>query len=150
MEAHLSLQRQAAQHCPLTKSGPVYAGPDFFISSLDKTPVSEYDCTVRTLPPRGVYAKETEVADMMADPKTVTRLLKTARGQLDGILKMVEENRYCIDISQQIMATEAILNRANKEILAAHLKHCVQEASSDEERAAKIDEFTQTLGRILK
>ena len=87
---------------------------------------------------------------MMADAKTVTRLLKTARGQLDGILKMVEEDRYCIDISQQIMATEAILNRANKEILAAHLKHCAQEASSDEERAAKIDEFAQTLGRILK
>lgn len=87
---------------------------------------------------------------MMADAKTVTRLLKTARGQLDGILKMVEDDRYCIDISQQIMATEAILNRANKEILAAHLKNCVQEAASDEERAAKIDEFTQTLGRILK
>ena len=44
---------------------------------------------------------------------------------MDGIIKMVEENRYCIDISQQLMATEAILNRANKEILAAHLKHCV-------------------------
>ena len=87
---------------------------------------------------------------MMADAKTVTRLLKTARGQLDGILKMVEEDRYCIDISQQIMATEAILNRANKEILAAHLKHCVQEAASPEERSAKIDEFVQTLGRILK
>ncbi|WP_294551022.1 metal-sensing transcriptional repressor [uncultured Pseudoflavonifractor sp.] len=87
---------------------------------------------------------------MVADAKTVTRLLKTARGQLDGILKMVEENRYCIDISQQIMATEAILNRANKEILAAHLKHCVQEAASDAERAAKINEFTQTLDRILK
>ena len=68
---------------------------------------------------------------MMADEKKVLRLLKTARGQMDGIIKMVEENRYCIDISQQLMATEAILNRANKEILAAHLKHCVQEAASD-------------------
>ncbi|MBM6723517.1 MULTISPECIES: metal-sensing transcriptional repressor [Oscillospiraceae] len=87
---------------------------------------------------------------MMADTKTILRLLKTARGQMDGILKMVEENRYCIDISQQLMATEAILNRANKEILAAHLKHCVQEAASPEERSAKIDEFVQTLGRILK
>lgn len=87
---------------------------------------------------------------MMADTKTILRLLKTARGQMDGILKMVEENRYCIDISQQLMATEAILNRANKEILAAHLKHCVQEAGSPEERSAKIDEFVQTLGRILK
>ncbi len=86
---------------------------------------------------------------MMADEKKISRLLKTARGQLDGILKMVEENRYCIDISQQLMATEAILNRANKEILAAHLKHCVQCAASEEERVAKIDEFVSTLDRIL-
>ncbi len=87
---------------------------------------------------------------MMADTKTVLRLLKTARGQLDGIIKMVEDDRYCIDISQQVMATEAILNRTNKEILAAHLKHCVQEAASPEERNQKIEEFVQTLGRILK
>ena len=87
---------------------------------------------------------------MMADEKKVLRLLKTARGQMDGIIKMVEENRYCIDISQQLMATEAILNRANKEILAAHLKHCVLEAASDAERGQKIDEFVSTLGRILK
>ena len=87
---------------------------------------------------------------MMADEKKVLRLLKTARGQMDGIIKMVEENRYCIDISQQLMATEAILNRANKEILAAHLKHCVQCAASEEEREAKIDEFVSTLDRISK
>ena len=68
---------------------------------------------------------------MMADEKKILRLLKTARGQMDGIIRMVEENRYCIDIAQQLMATEAILNRANKEILAAHLKHCVQEAARD-------------------
>ena len=86
---------------------------------------------------------------MMADEKKISRLLKTARGQLDGILKMVEENRYCIDISQQLMATEAILNRANKEILAAHLKHCVQEAASATERGEKIDEFVKALERIL-
>ena len=52
----------------------------------------------------------------MADKKQVTRLLKTARGLIDGILKMVEEDRYCIDISHQIMASEAILKRANKEV----------------------------------
>lgn len=87
---------------------------------------------------------------MMADQKTVTRLLKTARGQLDGILKMVEDDRYCIDISQQVMATEAILKRVNKEILAAHLKHCVKEADTEQEREEKIDEFVSTLGKILK
>lgn len=87
---------------------------------------------------------------MMADQKTVLRLLKTARGQLEGIIKMVEDDRYCIDISQQVMATGAILNKVNKEILAAHLKHCVKEAGSEQEREEKIDEFVSTLGKILK
>ena len=87
---------------------------------------------------------------MMADQKTVLRLLKTARGQMDGIIKMVEEDRYCIDISQQLMATEALLNRANQEILAAHLKHCVKTASTEAEREQKIDELIGMLGKLLK
>ena len=87
---------------------------------------------------------------MMADKATIQRLLKTARGQLDGILKMVEDDRYCIDISHQLMATEAVLNRANKEILAAHLKHCVNEASTPEDREEKIDELIAALGKIMK
>ena len=87
---------------------------------------------------------------MVADQKKVLRLIKTARGQLDGILKMVEEDRYCIDISQQVMATEALLNRVNREILSAHLKCCVNEAATPQEREEKIDEFVSTLGKILK
>lgn len=87
---------------------------------------------------------------MMAEQKTVLRLLKTARGQIDGILKMVEEDRYCIDISTQVMAAEAMLNRANKEILTAHLKHCVNTAQTQEEREEKIDELVDMLGKILK
>jgi DNA-binding FrmR family transcriptional regulator len=86
----------------------------------------------------------------MADQKKVLRLLKTARGQLDGIIKMVENDRYCIDISQQLLATEALLNRVNKEILSAHLKHCVNEAQTPQEREEKIDELISTLGKILK
>ena len=101
-------------------------------------------CRRSRLHPRGV------LSTMMADEKKILRLLKTARGQMDGIIRMVEENRYCIDISQQLMATEAIRNRANKEILSAHLKHCVREAASEEERSQKIDEFVTTLGHILK
>lgn len=87
---------------------------------------------------------------MMADHNTVLRLLKTARGQMDGIIKMVEEDRYCIDISTQVMAAEAMLNRANKEILTAHLKHCVNTAQTQEEREQKIDELVDMLGKILK
>ena len=40
---------------------------------------------------------------MMADHKSVTRMLKTARGQIDGILRMVEEDRYCVDISTRAL-----------------------------------------------
>lgn len=87
---------------------------------------------------------------MMADHQKILRLLKTARGQLDGIVKMVEEDRYCIDISTQLMATEAILKRANREILAAHLEHCVKNAVTEEDRQQKIDELVDTLGRLLK
>jgi DNA-binding FrmR family transcriptional regulator len=86
---------------------------------------------------------------MMADQKTVLRLLKTARGQIDGIIKMVEDDRYCLDISQQISAADAMLRRVNKEILTAHLKHCVEHAQTDEERSEKIDEFVNTLGKLL-
>lgn len=86
---------------------------------------------------------------MMADQKTVLRLLKTARGQIDGIIKMVEDDRYCMDISQQVLAADALLRRANKEILTAHLKHCVEHAESDKERADKIDELVAALGKLL-
>ena len=87
---------------------------------------------------------------MVADAKKISRMLKTARGQLDGILKMVEEDRYCVDISQQVMATEALLNRVNREILSAHLRGCVRQAGSMEEREAKMEEMVATLDKILK
>lgn len=87
---------------------------------------------------------------MMADKQQISRLLKTARGQLDGILKMVDEDRYCMDISQQLMATEALLNKINKEILTAHLKHCVSNADSQAERDQKVDELVTMLGKIMK
>ena len=87
---------------------------------------------------------------MMADKAYVTKLLKTARGQLDGILKMVEEDRYCIEISTQLMATEAMLNKVNKEILTAHLKHCVSNAETQEERDQKVDELVHMLAKLMK
>ena len=65
---------------------------------------------------------------MKADHAQVNRLLKTARGQIDGILKMVEEDRYCLDVSSQIMAAQSILKKANRMVLRAHMDCCVREA----------------------
>lgn len=89
---------------------------------------------------------------MRADKQTVTRLLKTARGQLDGILAMVEEDRYCIDISNQILATQALLSRTNKEILKAHLRGCVCDAfeAGGDEAQAKIDELLRVMDKLQK
>ena len=64
--------------------------------------------------------------DLKADEVKINRLLKTARGQVDGILKMVEDDRYCIDISNQIMATVAILNKVNQEVLHGHIDSCLK------------------------
>ena len=87
---------------------------------------------------------------MMADKQKVSKLLKTARGQIDGILKMIEEDRYCVDISNQIMATQAVLKKANMEVLTAHCKGCVAAADTAEEKAEKSDEMIALLSKLIK
>ncbi len=87
---------------------------------------------------------------MRADKKNVTRLLKTARGQLDGLLKMVEEDRYCIDISNQLMATQAILKKINREVLNAHLGGCVADALGQEEAGEKVNEIMMIIEKLSK
>ena len=87
---------------------------------------------------------------MKAEKSKVAPLLKTARGQIDGILNMIEEGRYCIDISHPLMATTALLNKANREVLSAHLKNCVRHARSEQEMDEKIDELIEIMGKVLK
>jgi DNA-binding FrmR family transcriptional regulator len=87
---------------------------------------------------------------MKADRTKVTRLLKTARGQLDGLVKMVEEDRYCVDISNQIMATQAILRTANREIIRAHLGSCVKEAFEQGNEEEKIEELLALFEKLTK
>lgn len=87
---------------------------------------------------------------MKANKSQVTRLLKTARGQIDGILKMIDDDRYCIDISNQIMSTQAILKRANKEIIGAHMKHCVHDAINSDEAESKVEEMIGIIDQLLK
>ena len=62
---------------------------------------------------------------MQADKDKTLRKLKTVRGQLDGLIKMVEDDRYCIDISNQIMGSISILKNINSDVLSSHLEHCV-------------------------
>lgn len=88
---------------------------------------------------------------MKADKVQISRLLKTAKGQIDGILKMVEDDRYCIDICNQVMATESILHKVNKEILRAHMESCVKDAFTDGDGGKdKINEIIAIIDKIAK
>lgn len=87
---------------------------------------------------------------MKADKEKVSRLLRTARGQIDGILKMIEEDRYCIDISNQIIATEAILHKADREVLHAHIDVCVNEAIETGNTRDKLEEIRSIIDKLTK
>lgn len=87
---------------------------------------------------------------MKADKDNINRLLKTAAGQIEGIGRMVDEDRYCIDISNQIMAVQSILKKANNEILKAHMHMCVKEAFEDGSEEEKIDEIISLINKVSK
>lgn len=87
---------------------------------------------------------------MRADRAKVSRLLKTARGQIDGILNMLEEDRYCIEISNQIMATEAILRKVNQEVLHGHIDSCLKEAVETGNTAEKLEEIRSIIDKLTK
>ena len=87
---------------------------------------------------------------MRADKEKINLLLKTARGQMDGLLKMVDEDRYCIDISNQLMATQAILRSINRMILHAHLEGCVQESMTESDGRQKIEEIMKIVDKLSK
>ena len=87
---------------------------------------------------------------MRADHAQVTRLLKTARGQIDGILKMVEEDRYCLEVSSQIMAAQSILKKANRMVLKAHMNSCVKEAVESGDPEEKLEELAALLDKLAE
>lgn len=85
---------------------------------------------------------------MKADNKKVTRKVNIAKGQIDGIAKMIKDNAYCLDISNQILAVIAVLKSVNHEILNAHLQHCIF-TSTPNEIKTKLDEIDALLKRIV-
>ncbi|EOR19872.1 MULTISPECIES: metal-sensing transcriptional repressor [Clostridium] len=75
--------------------------------------------------------------------------LKTAKGQIEGIIKMIEEDRYCIDISNQIFAAQSLLKKANLIILENHLSHCVKDAFINGNGDEKINEIMKVLDKVI-
>ncbi|MFC7052518.1 metal-sensitive transcriptional regulator [Hansschlegelia quercus] len=77
--------------------------------------------------------------------------LNRIEGQVRGITRMLEEDRYCIDVVTQISAVRAALKRVEEEILKDHVGHCVEDAiqSGDkDEQRQKVAELVHVLGRV--
>lgn len=87
---------------------------------------------------------------MKADHTQVAQLLKTARGQIEGILKMVEEDRYCLEISTQISAAVSVLKKANRAVLRDHMDCCVRQAVADGTADSKLDELALLLDKLAE
>jgi DNA-binding FrmR family transcriptional regulator len=78
--------------------------------------------------------------------------LKRIEGQVRGIQKMVEEDRYCADIMTQISSVNEALRSVGKELMKNHLKHCAATAirSSEEEATAMYDEIVDLMYKAGK
>ena len=86
---------------------------------------------------------------MMADHAAVLRYLRTARGQIDGIIKMVEDDRDCSEVLIQLAAVESAIRSTSRQILRNHMETCVTAAiqQNDEET---LSELYRAIDELLK
>ena len=85
--------------------------------------------------------------------KAVSVRLRRIEGQVGGLLRMVEEDRYCVDILTQINAVRSALHKVEEKILRDHVSRCVTVAfaSGDPiEQQHKIEELVETIGRMTR
>jgi CsoR family transcriptional regulator, copper-sensing transcriptional repressor len=85
--------------------------------------------------------------------KAVSARLKRIEGQVGGLLRMVEEDRYCVDLLTQINAVRAALHKVEEQVLKDHVSHCVAHAFAAGDRVEqqhKIEELVETIGRMTR
>jgi DNA-binding FrmR family transcriptional regulator len=84
------------------------------------------------------------------DKKSRLARLGRIEGQVRGVARMIEDDRYCIDVLTQIRALRAALDKVEQEVLSHHLEHCVSDAFSagnDHDRRTKVGELIKVLDR---
>ena len=91
---------------------------------------------------RTKHRSEKEMKDL------ITRLSRI-EGQVRGIKNMVEEERYCVEILNQVSAVQAALNGFNKELLANHIHTCVVD-DIQKGNVEVVDELCETIKKLMK
>ena len=84
-----------------------------------------------------------------AELKDLINRIARIEGQIRGIRKMVEEDRYCIDIVNQVASVSAAINSFNKVLLSAHIKSCVVE-DVKQGGSKMVDELCDTLHKLMR
>jgi CsoR family transcriptional regulator, copper-sensing transcriptional repressor len=85
-----------------------------------------------------------------ADKDNLLRRLRKMEGQVRGLQQMVEDDRYCLDVVQQINALTAAAREVSLLVLSDHLKGCVVAATNDEEKDAALKEMMTVLSKALR
>jgi CsoR family transcriptional regulator, copper-sensing transcriptional repressor len=88
-----------------------------------------------------------------ATKAAITARLKRIEGQVGGLIRMVDDDRYCVDVLTQINAVRAALHKVEEQILRDHVSHCVAGAfaSGDVvEQRHKVEELVETIGRMTR
>lgn len=76
--------------------------------------------------------------------------LRRIEGQVRGIERMVDEDRYCIDILTQISAIQAALDKVGLGLLDGHARHCMREGAEEGRSQEMTEEMMSAIGRLLK
>jgi DNA-binding FrmR family transcriptional regulator len=90
------------------------------------------------------------VAGYSKDKKAVLSRLRRVEGQVRGLEKMVEEDRYCIDVLTQVNAARAALESVALQLLSDHTEHCVTEAIQSGGGRAKVRELNEAVERLVR
>ena len=88
-----------------------------------------------------------------ATKKSVAARLRRIEGQVRGVLRMVEQDRYCVDVLTQVSAVRAALHKVEEQILRDHVSNCVAGAfvsGNPVEQRHKVEELVDTIGRMTR
>lgn len=87
---------------------------------------------------------------MHRDKRNLLRRLRRIEGQIRGLQRMVDDDKYCVDILVQVAAARAALNKVGLMLLESHTKGCVTNAIANEQADAAIDELMDVITRFVR